>query len=60
MTDTSTTWSGDLAQMPDDDLLMQINAHDPYDVEFARRFRAQTALIATLRAELSSGSFYDA
>jgi hypothetical protein len=29
----------DPSEMSDDELLEQINHHDPYDVEFARRFR---------------------
>ena len=36
--------------MGDETLLAQINAHDPYDVEFARRFRALSAENAALRA----------
>ena len=48
MADTAT----DLQQMSDDDLLSQINRFDPYDVEFARRFRAVSAERDRLRADL--------
>jgi len=33
----------DIEHMDDEDLLAQINCHDPYDVEFARRYRALLA-----------------
>ncbi len=41
----------DIRNMSDDELLAQINAHDPYDVEFARRFTALRARVAELEAE---------
>jgi hypothetical protein len=44
--------AADLQQMPDDDLLLQINRFDPYDVEFARRFRAVSAERDRLRKAL--------
>ena len=42
----------EVAAMSDDDLLLQINRFDPYDVEFARRFRALAAERDALRAAL--------
>lgn len=35
--------ASDAARMTDDELLAQINAHDPFDEEFAKRFRALAA-----------------
>lgn len=39
----------EIKRMSNDDLLLQINCFDPYDVEFARRFRALEARIEALR-----------
>lgn len=38
-------------KMNDDELLSEINRYDPYDVEFARRFRSLSARVAQLEAE---------
>lgn len=46
MTDT------DPEAMDDETLLAQINCHDPYDVEFARRFRALAAERDALREQM--------
>lgn len=54
----------DLKAMSNTDLLAQINGHDPYDVEFARRFRHLEARIAAADAlaaavwEFNSGKHY--
>ena len=52
--------------LSDDDLLAQINAHDPYDAEFARRFRAnlirleaERAAFARLRQAIAEASAPD-
>jgi len=47
----------DPSTMDDEALLAQINCHDPYDVEFARRFRALRTRLAEAeeRAEEQEG-----
>jgi hypothetical protein len=43
--------TNNIEHMSDDDLLKEINVYDPYDVEFARRFRSLAARVAELEAE---------
>jgi hypothetical protein len=50
MTTTTKIDPETVAEMLDDDLLLQINAHDPYDVEFVRRYRALAARVAEVEA----------
>lgn len=52
MTETTDELVGDISAMSDDELLRQINGFDPYDVEFARRFRALTAERDEARAKV--------
>ncbi len=61
MTDPNPTSPEAVARMSDDDLLMEINAHDPYDAEFARRFRALAAKLAKVESLCEiAGSVADA
>lgn len=43
--------TNNIEHMSDDDLLKEINVYDPYDVEFARRFRALAARVAEVESE---------
>ena len=57
-------WGGDLTpeaveRLDDETLLAQINAHDPYDVEFVRRFRALASENARLRAVVADATDAD-
>jgi hypothetical protein len=42
----------EIEALSNDELLAQVNAHDPYDAEFVRRFRALEARIAKADALL--------
>lgn len=47
--------TNNIEHMSDDDLLKEINVYDPYDVEFARRFRALAARVVDVEALLHHG-----
>jgi hypothetical protein len=54
---TPEDWVADEIQeaqaLGDEDLLAQINRFDPYDVEFAKRFRALSAALAEAEGEIA-------